>query len=650
MPVKTHCPNPGCDASISIDPAHLARLDRCAACGTRFDVGEAAPVDGPGRSVPDLETRPDPEPSPAALPAGALRSPFGRYQVVQKLGQGGMGAVYLAQDTELDRPVALKVPNPELDADPEAMARFRREARAAASFHYPNFCPIYDVGQIDGTSYLAMAYLEGRPLKDHIARDRPMRPRTAARIVRRLALALALAHRRGIVHRDLKPANIMVDPRGTLIIMDFGLARRSGADDAELTRTGAVMGTPAYMSPEQARGDRREIGPATDIYALGVILYELLTGRRPFEGSALMIISQVVFQEPPPPSEHRPGLDPALEANCLKAMAKAIPDRHASMTELADALGTILDRPEPARPQPRPSPIPPVREERGAPPPPRRPRVGRLAVGAALLAALGVIIYVATDRGTLKIEGLDPKMVVRVDGDEVRVEKVGEPIVVRSGAHGLQVSRGDMLVNAPRSFTIRRGQETVVSAELLDLKPPTKIAADAKPAAVVPPSKPNEDGSPKPPARLTISIGMELALISAGKFVMGSPDGEDGRHDDEPAHPATISRPFSLGVHEVTQAEYRQVMDENPSDFSAEGQGKGRVAGQDTARFPVENVSWFDAINFCNRLSSSAKEQLAPYYEVRGQEVTIPKLDGDGYRLPTEAEWEYACRAGTATR
>ena len=188
-----------------------------------------------------------------------------------------MGAVYLALDTKLERRVALKVPHREFAQNPEIRERFLREARAAARFHHPNFCPIYEAGEIDGLPYLTMAYIEGGTLASKIERGQPWEPRKAAEVVRQLAVALAEAHRQGIIHRDLKPANIMIDARGGLVLMDFGLARQFESDDPTLTATGAVLGTPSYMPPEQAEGHPGKVGPRSDVYSLGVILYELIS-------------------------------------------------------------------------------------------------------------------------------------------------------------------------------------------------------------------------------------------------------------------------------------------------------------------------------------------------------------------------------------
>ncbi|MGB2612891.1 MAG: serine/threonine-protein kinase [Isosphaeraceae bacterium] len=272
---------------------------------------------------------------------------FGRYRILKRLGQGAMGAVYLVHDTELHRRVALKVPHFRLDegaapADRHDLDRFYREARAAASLDHPNLCPVYDVGQLDGIPYIIMAYIKGRPLSRYIDRNRPMSQRRVAAMVRKLALALEEAHSHGVVHRDLKPSNVMVSSRRNLIIMDFGLAWRIGLQDQRLTRVGLVLGTPAYMPPEQVSGKVEALGPRCDIYSLGVIMYELLTGRVPFEGPETFVLGHILFVEPAPPSRHRPDLDPLIEAICLKAMAKVPEDRYATMNEFATALADYL--------------------------------------------------------------------------------------------------------------------------------------------------------------------------------------------------------------------------------------------------------------------------------------------------------------------
>ncbi len=277
---------------------------------------------------------------PAALP---LR--FGRYTLHKLLGKGGMGAVYLAHDAQLDRQVALKLPCFGANPHPDVAERFLREARAAATISHPNVCQVHDFGEIDRILYLTMQYIEGHPLSE-VIRHEGLPIRDSVQLIVDVAQAMQEAHRRGIIHRDLKPANIMIDLGGKPVIMDFGLARRGPeTSDVRLTQRGAQLGTPAYMPPEQVDGIVNAMGPPCDIYSLGVILYEMLTGRLPFLGpSVYALMAQIMTVPPPPPSQFRPEVDGYLEALCLKALAKQSDKRFASMKEFAEELASYLHR------------------------------------------------------------------------------------------------------------------------------------------------------------------------------------------------------------------------------------------------------------------------------------------------------------------
>jgi predicted Ser/Thr protein kinase len=413
------------------------------------------------------QATPPPEPSVRPRPAaGGLPEQFGRYRIIRKLGQGGMGTVYLAHDAQFDRPVALKVPHFSPDDGPEVVERFYREARAAAVLHHPNFCPVYDVGAIDGTPYLTMAYLEGRSLAE-IVREGPLPPEQAAAVTRTLAAALAKAHERGVIHRDLKPSNVLLTDGGDPVILDFGLARRIGRGDVRLTQSGALVGTPAYVAPEQLSG-KGEATPSCDIYSLGALFYELLTGRPPFLGALDAVLAQVLLDEPPPPSSLRPQIGRHLDAVCLKALAKKPAERYASMTDFAAALTErreVVTLPHDSTlAMPAPPPLPSR----------RRPWLWALTGAAAILLAVGasVVWYVKTNEGTVQVLVDIPDAEVEIDGVKYNDERRGVSLPV--GEHTAVVYYRRVPLEK-KSFLVRRGQREVVQFELARSDPATEM-------------------------------------------------------------------------------------------------------------------------------------------------------------------------------
>ncbi|HMF13418.1 MAG TPA: serine/threonine-protein kinase, partial [Gemmataceae bacterium] len=295
--------------------------------------------------------------------ASDWRSPYSSpsgYEILRELGHGGMGVVYEARQKSLSRVVAIKMIRAGVYASPDLLARFHVEAEALASLQHPNIVQVYEVGEHDGCPYMVMEYLDGDSLA-RVLSVHSQSPRAAAELVETLANAMHAAHQRGIVHRDLKPANVFVCRlaeatcghrlSAALKITDFGLAKRLAGDDAQ-TVTGTILGTPSYMAPEQASGRIHGIGPTADVYSLGSILYEMLTGQPPFRGeTGVETIQKVMFEEPQAPSRLRSDVPRDLETICLKCLEKESSKRYATAAEFADDLRRFLDgKPIAARP------------------------------------------------------------------------------------------------------------------------------------------------------------------------------------------------------------------------------------------------------------------------------------------------------------
>ncbi|MBS1846401.1 MAG: PASTA domain-containing protein [Actinobacteria bacterium] len=378
----------------------------------------------------------------------------GRYSVLSKIGGGGMADVWLAEDTTLQRRIALKVLHPRLAQDREFVMRFQREAESAAGLQHPNVVAVFDRGEWEGTYYIAMQYVEGPTLKQLI--DSGITIEQGVAVIRQVLQAAGYAHRQGIVHRDLKPQNVIVDPEGKAVVTDFGIAR---AGVSEITQTGSVMGTPHYLSPEQAQGF--EVTAVSDLYSIGVMLYEALTGRVPFEGeSAVAVAMKQVSQMPQRPSSIQPRVSPALDAVVMRALEKDPGQRFQS----ADAFIAAVDQA--------------MREPGGA------------------------------GRGTTSFAALPPVVAVPVEGEEDPDEQrkrrrnwwiLAALVAILIGALiGIFASRGTPTTEVPsvEGRSLQRAEEILEQRGFTVNQPPEQVHRQVEAGTVL-----EQDPSPSPPGK-----------------------------------------------------------------------------------------------------------------------------------------------------
>jgi formylglycine-generating enzyme required for sulfatase activity/serine/threonine protein kinase len=613
---------------------------------------------------------------------------LGPYLLLARLGRGGMGDVYKARHLILNRLVALKVARKDLKKDATDERRFLREIQATAQLAHPNIVTAYDAARIDGAYIFAMEYVEGIDLARLLRAYGTLPVAHSCEYVRQAALGLQHAHERGLVHRDIKPANMLLTADGRLVkVSDLGLVRL-GEEEGQLTSPGLVIGTPDYLAPEQVTNSRA-VDIRADLYSLGCTLYHFLTGRPPFpEGTAMEKLFKHVEQQPTPVEELRPDVPPGVAEVVRRLLAKKPDDRYQAPIELAQALepfcSPLGDLPAPTRPGAALPPLdvvvpfsscadqPTVRARPATPPD------AAADVGGETGPYLGVAPRLEPE------EGLAP---------DAPKEATAPPPPAAGGVNGALL---------PVEEPAPEGQIVSTQLPVLPDDPPQPPPADAapvpppQPAPVEPaptPPQPAPAAAPPPPApdpsprrrllsRRTILVataalaivgagvklwrtwavgqaatrppvknvlGMELIYVPAGAFTMGSPPDEPGRRDDEgPTHRVVISRPFYLAANETTVAQFRAFADATHYLTQAEKDGKGALRWdpakgaweQDPACTwrkpgwaqkddePVVCVSRYDAAAFC--LWLNAKE-------------------GRFYRPPTEAEWEYACRAGTTT-
>ena len=569
---------------------------------------------------------------------------LGEYEILAPVGRGGMGAVYRARHSSLDKLVAIKLLPPHRFGDGEADARFRREMRAIGKLAHPNVVAATDAGEIDGVAYLVMEFVAGADLAQIVKRHGRLPVAEACELVRQAALGLHYAHCHGLVHRDVKPSNLLLtispdqSSGGLVKLSDLGLAllREVESEDVGSETTANLMiGSFDYMAPEQA-DDAHRVDHRADLYALGCTIYELLSGRPPFAAPRYRTRLQKMKAHADAAAPSLAGacasIPPGLDQLIGKLLAKNPADRFGSAAELAAALTPFAAGANLVRLVDETSPH--VSPLAASDAPPRRRKVPTgvvLGCFAALMAAS--VIYVQTDRGTLEIQSDTDEVKVRVEQDGKLITlvdlKSNKEIRLRSGTY--QVALGDAeqdLGLDADEFTLRRGGKEVVH---IRRQPPTLIKL---PFAADEAKRHQERWARFRGVGQTIKndLGISLALVPPGEF------------DMRPGYRVKLTRPYYLGAHEVTVAQFRRVVEEANYKSTLEEEGRGVVeldTFTETAglnwrspalalgdNHPVTGVSWVDADRFCAWLSDREKKR---------------------YRLPTEAEWEWAARCGSAT-
>lgn len=477
------------DATVNNGLAALpvpTRQANVAGSGIEGNVSHAEPA--PGASTGSLATDSPP-------------TEFGRYRILRTLGSGAMGTVYLAEDDQVQRQVALKIPKYIDGIGSELLDRLYREARSAGNLRHPGICPVFDIGEIDGQHFIAMAYIKGQPLSHLTESGRTQKVVEVTRIVQKIALAMAAAHKQGVIHRDLKPANVILDTEGEPVVTDFGLARRKVDHEGRLTQPGMVIGSPAYMSPEQVDGDNTQVGPSADIYSLGVIFYELLTGGVPFQGSLVSTLRQISMDAPRPLNESRSDIDLPLQTLCHQMLAKRAEDRPPSMQQVADRVSNWLNAKPVADGEVYPqvslnahsssieqadtqqgditAPADAIDTLRSACDPvvlnkPRLTRKRRVLIaaglGSALLLLAGVIFFVNLGgRYEVSINVADPGISLKVDDETVVIDGADTLVRLSAGTHSLHVEL-DGFETETDEFTVKSDDKNLVHVAVVNGK------------------------------------------------------------------------------------------------------------------------------------------------------------------------------------
>ena len=559
----------------------------------------------------------------------------GRYKLVSRLGSGGMADVWCADDLQLGRKVALKLLHARFAEDAQFVERFRREASSAAGLQHPNVVSVYDRGEWEGTYYIAMEYLEGRSLKEIVQQEAPLDADRAIDLATQILRAARFAHKRGIIHRDLKPHNVIVDSEGRAKVTDFGIAK-AGASD--MTQTGSIMGTAQYLSPEQAQG--HAVSAQSDLYSIGIVLYELLTGSIPFDGdSPVTIALKQVSETPEPPSRLNPGVSPELEFVVQRALAKDPAERYADADEFIAALEAVRHGQAPAPGQSTAAfGAVVVEEEVVEEPVAEKTRWWPWALLAAVLAAAAVaavLLLAREETATVaNVTGADVEVAMRRlrnDGFDPRVERArnaAEPDTViaqdpRGGTElevgsvvTLSVSDGPGTAAIPdvEGATLAQARSRLRRAGF-KVRDRSEASDDVREGRVI---------GTQPPIGTPVEVGSTVTLVvSSGPEQVTVPDVTGQDIEDARAQLERLGLDVDVSREENADAEPGTVTSQDPSSGRVD---EGSTVSLIVAKEP-EDVTVPDVVG---RTESSASEALsAAGLEVDIEEEPVDSLDDD---------------------
>ncbi len=524
-----------------------------------------------------------------------INKQVGKYLIINEISRGGMGIVYLGQHVTLNRYAAVKMLFPHLAAEASFVKRFREEMNAMSKVKHPNIVDILDYEEAHGTYFIIMEVVVGRPLEFLLKEFGPMAIHPAAAILRQVLAAIGFAHDKNILHRDIKPSNIIIDENGNVKVLDFGIAKIIGGEN--LTQTGFMVGSPHYISPEQAQGE--PVVRASDLYSIGVVLFQMLTGRPPFVAeSPVAVVMAHIREEPPKPSSLNPNIPPQMEKLILKCLDKKPERRYQNAREMTDALEAVVAAS------------------------PGGVKSDQKLAKQAFIQTDPTMFIDSNDKTMVDIARQDPIEAAaekqRKENRRSIVETVRQKLTAISWQHAaITVLCAGIIGFGTWLGLTESGRGIITSSTAFFSAKPTPTSIPSTASALTIPSIIPRDL----PDRFGVILGIDFELVPSGRFVMGAQK-PTGALDDTPVHDVQLDR-YMISRYEITNRQYEMFIRE--TGYPSPEHWNGRLCPAGLEDLPVTRVSWIDADLYCKWMTQKT---------------------GLTFRLPTEAEWERAAGSG----